>query len=96
MTTYCFSETCPCKRPKKIKKTGSISAYALLKYGFTSYARKPQAFKPGNEWHPFEAKRRPSPTYLAWSKVMSGMPAGQKPWPSVQGVVHFLNLLPGY
>jgi hypothetical protein len=24
--------------------------------GFISYARKPQAFKPGDEWHPFEAK----------------------------------------
>jgi len=23
---------------------------------FISYARKPQAFKPGDEWHPFEAK----------------------------------------
>jgi predicted RNA methylase len=25
---------------------------------FINYARKPQAFKPGDEWHPFEAKRR--------------------------------------
>ncbi len=22
-----------------------------------SYARKPQAFKPGDEWHPFEASQ---------------------------------------
>jgi len=28
---------------------------------FISYARKPQAFKPGDEWHPFGAKRRPFP-----------------------------------
>jgi len=28
---------------------------------FISHARKPQAFKPGDEWHPFEAKRRPFP-----------------------------------
>jgi hypothetical protein len=26
-------------------------------YGFISYARKPQAFKPRDEWYPFEAKR---------------------------------------
>ena len=26
-------------------------------YGFMSYARKPQAFKPRDEWYPFEAKR---------------------------------------
>jgi hypothetical protein len=25
--------------------------------GFISYARKPQAFKPGDEWHPFEASQ---------------------------------------
>jgi hypothetical protein len=24
---------------------------------FISYARKPQAFKPGDEWHPFEASQ---------------------------------------
>jgi hypothetical protein len=41
---------------------------------FISYARKPQAFKPGDEWHPFEAKRRLFPACLAWPKVMTGMP----------------------
>jgi hypothetical protein len=25
---------------------------------FIKHARKPQGFKPGDEWHPFEAKRR--------------------------------------
>ena len=41
---------------------------------FYNYARKPQAFKPGDEWHPFGAKRRPFPACLAWLKVMTGMP----------------------
>jgi len=41
---------------------------------FISHARKPQAFKPGDEWHPFGAKRRPFPACLAWPKVMTGMP----------------------
>ena len=40
---------------------------------FIKYARKPQVFKPGDEWHPFEAKRRLFRHSLAWSKVMPGM-----------------------
>jgi hypothetical protein len=32
-----------------------------IRVDFISYARKPQAFKPGDEWHPFGAKRRPFP-----------------------------------
>ena len=36
---------------------------------FINYARKPQAFKPGDEWHPFEAK--PGETWR--SGVNSGM-----------------------
>ena len=46
---------------------------AILSENFISYARKPQAFKPGDEWHPFGAKRRPFPACLAWSKVMTDM-----------------------
>ena len=45
-----------------------------------SHARKPQAFKPGDEWHPFGAKRRYFPACLAWPKVMAGLPADLKPW----------------
>ena len=45
----------------------------ILGERFISYARKPQAFKPGDEWHPFGAKRRPFPGCLAWSKVMTDM-----------------------
>ena len=41
---------------------------------FISHARKPQAFKPGDEWHPFGAKRRSFPACLVWPKVMTGMP----------------------
>ena len=50
-----------------IEKMGHLSS-------FISHARKPQAFKPGDEWHPFGAKRRPFPACLAWPKVMAGMP----------------------
>jgi hypothetical protein len=30
----------------------------IVLYSFIKHARKPQGFKPGDEWHPFEAKRR--------------------------------------
>jgi hypothetical protein len=46
----------------------------LFKIPFINYARKPPAFKPGDEWHPFGAKRRLFPACLAWPKVMTGMP----------------------
>jgi hypothetical protein len=38
---------------------GNNDVYSNLKdfvSQFINYARKPQAFKPGDEWHPFEAK----------------------------------------
>jgi len=53
-----------------IEIVGGFSSNIL----FMKYARKPQAFKPGDEWHPFGAKRRPFPACLAWLKVMTGMP----------------------
>jgi hypothetical protein len=39
----------------------SVQKRVLIPFHFISYARKPQAFKPGDEWHPFGAKRRPFP-----------------------------------
>ena len=42
---------------------------------FISHARKPQAFKLGDEYSILsDAKRRPFPACLAWPKVMKGMP----------------------
>ena len=53
---------------------GALGKLLILLGVFISHARKPQAFKPGDEWHPFGAKRWPFPACLAWLKVMTGMP----------------------
>jgi hypothetical protein len=66
-----------------------------LKIKIYNYARKPRAFKPGDEWHPFEAL----PGGPWQSGVFSGivwhgrrscqtMPAGLKPRALDRGVVH--------
>ena len=84
-----FGETRDAKTPEMIDAltgtlkgvSGILETKAMRKeeflpglYIFISYARKPQAFKPGDEWHPFGAKRRPFPACLVWPKVMTGMP----------------------
>ena len=46
---------------------------------FIRYATKPQAFKPGDEWHPLEAKPDVSGGAEQFPACAS-MPAGQKPW----------------
>jgi hypothetical protein len=53
---------------------------------FIKHARKPHAFKPGDEWHSFEAKWRP---FLAYSGMAEGhdrYATGLKPWALAQGV----------
>ena len=46
---------------------------------FISYARKPQAFKPGDEWHPFEASQvKPGeaeqfPAWSGYGKISDGV-----------------------
>jgi hypothetical protein len=47
---------------------GVLVAFGFFKIfvGLVSHARKPQAFKPGDEWHPFEAK--PGGTWRSGAK----------------------------
>jgi hypothetical protein len=39
-----------------VKKYLKMLRTTLRRVNVISYARKPQAFKPGDEWHPFEAE----------------------------------------
>ena len=55
---------------------------------FIRYARKPQAFKPGDEWHPFGAKRRPFSGMSGMAEGHDRYARGLKPWALAQGVVH--------
>jgi hypothetical protein len=59
---------------------------------FISHARKPQAFKPGDEWHPFGAKRRPFPAYSGMVEGHARYARGLKPRSLDRGVVHFNSM----
>lgn len=56
---------------------------------FISHARKPQAFKPGDEWHPFVAKRRPFPAYSGMVEGHARYARGLKPRSLDRGVGSF-------
>jgi len=53
---------------------------------FISYARKPQAFSLGMNGILSKRSGGLFRHSLAWSKVMTGMPASQKPWALASGM----------